>query len=50
MQPRSEMVHWFFATGFLFFLVTLCLSLPGVLLLGLQSLRGLTTRTAAPDG
>ena len=39
-----------FATGFLFFLVTLCLSLPGVLLLGWQSLRGLTTRTAAPDG
>ena len=33
-----------------FFLVTLCLSLPGVLLLGWQSLRGLTTRTAAPDG
>jgi glycosyltransferase 2 family protein len=39
-----------FATGFLFFLVTLCLSLPGVVLLGWQSLRGLTTRTAAPDG
>jgi len=39
-----------FATGFLFFLVTLCLSVPGVLLLGWQSLRGLTTRTAAPDG
>ena len=39
-----------FATGFLFFVVTLCLSLPGALLLGWQSLRGLTTRTAAPDG
>jgi glycosyltransferase 2 family protein len=39
-----------FATGFLFFLVTLCLSMPGVVLLGWQSLRGLTTRTAAPDG
>ena len=30
-----------FATGFLFFVVTLCLSLPGALLLGWQSLRGL---------
>jgi hypothetical protein len=30
-----------FATGFLFFAVTLCLSLPGALLLGWQSLRGL---------
>ena len=39
-----------FATGFLFFVVTLCLSVPGALLLGWQSLRGLTTRTAAPDG
>jgi glycosyltransferase 2 family protein len=39
-----------FATGFLFFVVTLCLSLPGAILLGWQSLRGLTTRTAAPDG
>jgi uncharacterized protein (TIRG00374 family) len=39
-----------FATGFLFFLVTLCLSLPGVLLLGWQSLRGLTTRAPAADG
>jgi uncharacterized protein (TIRG00374 family) len=29
-----------FATGFLFFVVTLCLSLPGALLLGWQSLRG----------
>ena len=39
-----------FATGFLFFLVTLCLSLPGVVLLGWQSLRGLTTRAPAADG
>jgi len=39
-----------FATGFLFFVVTLCLSLPGALLLGWQSLRGLTTRATAPDG
>jgi uncharacterized protein (TIRG00374 family) len=39
-----------FATGFLFFVVTLCLSLPGALLLGWQSIRGLTTRAAAPDG
>jgi uncharacterized protein (TIRG00374 family) len=30
-----------FATGFLFFVVTLCLSLPGALLLAWQSLRGL---------
>jgi hypothetical protein len=29
-----------FATGFLFFVVTLALSLPGALLLGWQSLRG----------
>jgi uncharacterized membrane protein YbhN (UPF0104 family) len=29
-----------FATGFLFFVVTLCLSVPGAVLLGLQSLRG----------
>jgi uncharacterized protein (TIRG00374 family) len=29
-----------FATGFLFFVVTLCLSLPGALLLGWQSIRG----------
>jgi glycosyltransferase 2 family protein len=39
-----------FATGFLFFVVTLCLSLPGAILLGWQSIRGLTTRAAAPDG
>jgi uncharacterized protein (TIRG00374 family) len=38
-----------FATGFLFFVVTLCLSAPGALLLGWQSLRGFT-RAAAPDG
>src|SRR5436190_218549 len=30
-----------FATGFLFFVVTLCLSLPGAVLLGWQSIRGL---------
>jgi uncharacterized protein (TIRG00374 family) len=29
-----------FATGFLFFLVTLCLSIPGAILLGWQSIRG----------
>jgi glycosyltransferase 2 family protein len=39
-----------FATGFLFFVVTLCLSLPGAVLLGWQSIRGVTTRAAAPDG
>jgi glycosyltransferase 2 family protein len=39
-----------FATGFLFFVVTLCLSVPGALLLGWQSLRGLTTRAPAADG
>ncbi|MFL5920196.1 MAG: lysylphosphatidylglycerol synthase transmembrane domain-containing protein [Gaiellaceae bacterium] len=38
-----------FATGFLFFVVTLCLSLPGALLLGWQSLRGFT-RAPAADG
>jgi uncharacterized membrane protein YbhN (UPF0104 family) len=31
-----------FATGFLFFVVTLCLSVPGAALLGWQSLRGFT--------
>jgi len=36
-----------FATGFLFFVVTLCLSLPGAVLLGWQSLRGFTRAT--PD-
>jgi glycosyltransferase 2 family protein len=34
-----------FATGFLFFVVTLCLSLPGAMLLGWQSLRGFTRAT-----
>jgi glycosyltransferase 2 family protein len=34
-----------FATGFLFFVVTLCLSVPGALLLGWQSLRGFTRAT-----
>ncbi len=34
-----------FATGFLFFVVTLCLSAPGALLLGWQSLRGFTRAT-----
>ncbi len=37
-----------FATGFLFFVVTLCLSVPGAVLLGWQSLRGLT-RATTPD-
>jgi glycosyltransferase 2 family protein len=36
-----------FATGFLFFVVTLCLSVPGALLLGWQSLRGYSRAT--PD-
>jgi uncharacterized protein (TIRG00374 family) len=38
-----------FATGFLFFVVTLCLSAPGAVILAYQSLRGFT-REAAPDG
>jgi len=38
-----------FATGFLFFVVTLCLSAPGAVILGWQSLRGFT-REAAADG
>ena len=38
-----------FATGFLFFVVTLCLSAPGAVILGWQSLRGFTRETA-PDG
>lgn len=37
-----------FATGFLFFVVTLCLSVPGAVLLGWQSLRGFT-RATTPD-
>ena len=39
-----------FATGFLFFAVTLCLSLPGALLLGWQSLRGLVRPSPQHDG
>ena len=39
-----------FATGFLFFVVTLALSLPGALLLGWQSLRGFTRRPAPNHG
>jgi hypothetical protein len=42
-----------FATGFLFFVVTLCLSLPGAFLLGWQSIRGLVrpspARSARPQ-
>ena len=34
-----------FATGFLFFVVTLCLSAPGAVLLAYQSLRGFTRAT-----
>jgi uncharacterized protein (TIRG00374 family) len=34
-----------FATGFLFFVVTLCLSVPGAVLLGWQSLRGFVRPT-----
>jgi uncharacterized protein (TIRG00374 family) len=37
-----------FATGFLFFVVTLCLSVPGAVLLGWQSLRGFS-RAARPE-
>jgi hypothetical protein len=36
-----------FATGFLFFVVTLCLSVPGAVLLAYQSLRGFTR--ASPE-
>jgi glycosyltransferase 2 family protein len=39
-----------FATGFLFFVVTLCLSLPGALLLAWQSLRGFTRTSPHPHG
>jgi len=38
-----------FATGFLFFAVTLCLSVPGGVLLAWQSIRSLFHRTATPD-
>ena len=38
-----------FATGFLFFAVTLCLSVPGGVLLAWQSIRGLFHRPATPD-
>jgi len=38
-----------FATGFLFFAVTLCLSVPGGVLLGWQSIRGLLHRPVTPD-
>ena len=36
-----------FATGFLFFVVTLCLSVPGAVILAWQSLRGFTR--ASPE-
>jgi uncharacterized protein (TIRG00374 family) len=39
-----------FATGFLFFAVTLCLSLPGAILLGWQSLRGFARTNPQHDG
>jgi glycosyltransferase 2 family protein len=39
-----------FATGFLFFAVTLCLSLPGAVLLGWQSLRGFVRAHPQHDG
>ena len=39
-----------FATGFLFFVVTLCLSVPGAVLLGWQSLRGFTRATTPNHG
>jgi uncharacterized protein (TIRG00374 family) len=39
-----------FATGFLFFVVTLCLSLPGALLLAWQSLRGFFARPSTDHG
>jgi uncharacterized protein (TIRG00374 family) len=38
-----------FATGFLFFAVTLCLSLPGGVLLAWQSIKGLLHRPVTPD-
>jgi glycosyltransferase 2 family protein len=38
-----------FATGFLFFAVTLCLSVPGGILLAWQSIRGFIHRPATPD-
>jgi uncharacterized protein (TIRG00374 family) len=38
-----------FATGFLFFAVTLCLSVPGGVLLAWQSIRGLFHRPVTPD-
>src|SRR5947208_15441659 len=38
-----------FATGFLFFAVTLCLSVPGGVLLAWQSIRGLLHRPVTPD-
>jgi uncharacterized protein (TIRG00374 family) len=38
-----------FATGFLFFAVTLCLSIPGGILLAWQSIRGFIHRPATPD-
>jgi len=39
-----------FATGFLFFVVTLCLSAPGAVLLAYQSLRGFTRETTPDHG
>jgi glycosyltransferase 2 family protein len=38
-----------FATGFIFFMVTLALALPGALLVGWQTLRGLFTPNDAPQ-
>ena len=38
-----------FATGFLFFAVTLCLSIPGGILLAWQSIRGFLHRPVTPD-
>jgi uncharacterized membrane protein YbhN (UPF0104 family) len=39
-----------FATGFLFFAVTLCLSIPGGVMLGWQSIQDLRHRQATPVG
>ena len=37
-----------FATGFLFFLVTLCLALPGLVIVAVESLRGLRSTPVKP--
>jgi hypothetical protein len=39
-----------FATGFLFFLVTFALSIPGAAILAWESLRGVARRPSLPHG